>query len=193
MAFLTPYLAELFIGLAVIVVIQMFMLMSLNSRMNRIGKLMRSLFTGPQGEDLESLLTRCLSESARALERNDELDASLAALAEKVRGCVQHVGIVRYDAFGDASGQQSFSLALLDARQNGAIITGLFGRMDSRIYGKPVDSGRTEQALTEEESTALELALQGGGSTSAAPITNNNGRRRADRVASAERTVNRDS
>lgn len=188
MAFLTPYLTELLLGLAAIIVIQMFMLMSLNSRMNRIGKLMRSLFTGPQGEDLESLLTRCLSESARALERNEELDANLAALAERVRGCVQHVGIVRYDAFGDASGQQSFSLALLDARQNGAIITGLFGRMDSRIYGKPVESGRTEQALTEEENTALELALQGGGSSSAPAVTTN-GRKRA----AAERAANRES
>jgi len=182
---LTPHLPVLFVGLAVVVLIQVFALLSLKSRLNRISKLMRSLFTGPQGEDLESLLTRCLAESSRALERSDELDSGLAALTEKVRGCVQHVGIVRYDAFGDASGEQSFSLALLDARNNGAIVTALFGRMDSRIYGKPVENGKTEQALTEEESAALELALRGGGAAGPTP-TSPARRRAAERAANKE-------
>jgi len=158
------------IGLILIVLVQMVMMMAFSSRLNRISKLMRSLFTGPSGEDLESMLRRCLNESSYALQRCDELDERLTAVAQQVQGCVQYVGLVRYDAFGDASGQQSFSLAMLDGHQNGAIITALFGRNDSRCYGKAVTSGKTPQMLTEEETEALQIALRG--STAAPAVLN---------------------
>src|SRR5687768_6898108 len=161
------------IGLILIVLVQMAMMMAFSSRLNRISKLMRSLFTGPSGEDLESMLRRCLNESNYALQRCDELDERLTALTQQVQGCVQFVGLVRYDAFGDASGQQSFSLAMLDGHQNGAIITALFGRNDSRCYGKAVASGKTSQMLTEEETEALQIALRG----STAPPAALNGKR----------------
>jgi hypothetical protein len=155
------------IGLILIVLVQLAVMMAFSSRLNRISKLMRSLFTGPSGEDLESMLRRCLNESNYALERCDQLDNRLTSLVQQVQGCVQFVGLVRYDAFGDASGQQSFSLAMLDGHQNGAIITALFGRQDSRCYGKAVASGKTQQMLTEEETEALQIALRGSVAASA--------------------------
>ncbi|HVF10276.1 MAG TPA: DUF4446 family protein [Abditibacteriaceae bacterium] len=151
-----PYIL---IGLIVIVLLQSALLMAFNGRLKRISKLMRALFTGPSGENLEAMLRRCLSESQESLRQCDELGERLAALAQQVQGCVQYVGLVRYDAFGDASGQQSFSLAMLDGHQNGAIITALFGRQDSRCYGKAVAGGKTQQMLTKEETEALQIAL----------------------------------
>ena len=162
------------IGLVLVVLLQFAMLMAFSGRLNRISKLLRSLFTGPSGEDLESMLKRCLSESQYSLQRCDELDERVTAMIQQVQGCIQHVGLVRYDAFGDASGQQSFSLALLDGYQNGAIITALFGRNDSRCYGKAVSGGKTEQMLTEEETEALQIALRGSTASPAAL----NGKRR---------------
>jgi len=160
-----PYIL---IGLILIVLVQLALIMAFSSRLNRISKLMRSLFTGPSGEDLEAMLRRCLNESSYALQRCDQLDGRVIALVEQVQGCVQFVGLVRYDAFGDASGQQSFSLAMLDGHQNGAIITALFGRQDSRCYGKSVAGGKTQQMLTEEETDALQIALRGSTATPAA-------------------------
>jgi len=162
MEFLRVHLAEIALALGAIVAVEGLFLLALSARLTRTSKLVRSLLSGPNGDDLESMLRNCLEESERSRTRSDVLDDQLRALAVQMRGCVQQIGLVRFDAFGDVSGDQSFSVALLDGNGSGAIITGLFGRHDSRCYGKPVIEGRTEQALSEEEEMALQRALKGG-------------------------------
>lgn len=162
MEFLKTHSAELFIVLLLLVAVQFGLLISLNSRLATVRRLIRSLLTGPGGEDLETLLRQCLAETHRVKEKADELETRQAITTGNLRHCLQHVGLVRFDAYNDVSGQQSFSLAMLDANHNGAIITALFGRTDGRCYGKAVADGQTEQALSEEETEALELAKQGG-------------------------------
>lgn len=162
MEFLRPYNSQIIIALMVLVALQFGFLSILSGRLNRTNKLVRDLLTGPEGEDLEAMLQRCLGESRQAIARGDDLEQRLSGLITQMRGCVQKVGVVRFDAYGDVSGEQSFSLALLDGLSNGAIITGLFGRTDSRCYGKAVIDGRTEQALSDEEDEALKMALSGG-------------------------------
>ena len=162
MDLIKPYQTELIIGLFVLVLIQFGMNMMLSARIKYVRKSLRTLLTGPTGEDLEGMLKRCLEESGKALQRSDETDSRLSALAEDMTNCVRYVGLVRYDAYGDVSGKQSFSVALLDGHRNGAIVTGLFGRQEGRCYGKAVVNGQTEQGLTEEEDSALQMALSGG-------------------------------
>jgi hypothetical protein len=193
MEFIKPYTVEILCGLAVVVVLQLFFVMALSSRLNRLSRMVRSLLTGPEGADLEEMLKQSMQASDRALTRGDELDQRLVALVTEMRSCVQRVGLVRFDAYGDVSGEQSFSLALLDGYNNGAIVTGLFGRMDSRCYGKVVVDSRTEQALSEEEEQALQMALNGGtanwASFSAAPsATTNKFRLRREREATRQST-----
>ncbi|MFX8992128.1 DUF4446 family protein, partial [Acinetobacter baumannii] len=62
------------------------------------------------------------------------------------------------DAFQDVGGEQSFALAIYDDDGNGALITGLIGRTDSRIYCKPIKSGETDRQLTSEEIAAIDAA-----------------------------------
>jgi hypothetical protein len=93
------------------------------------------------------------------LQKGDELQSDLNDLAFTMRGCIQHFGLVRYDAYGDVSGQQSFSLVVLDEDKNGAVLSSLFSRSDSRCYGKAVVNGVPEQLLTDEEQRAFDIAL----------------------------------
>lgn len=162
MPFLKAHSAEIILVLIALVALQSLFLLAMSARLSRTAKLVRSLLSGPNGDDLEAMLRGCLEESERSRGRSDQLDDRLNAFALQMRGCVQQIGLVRFDAFGDVSGDQSFSIALLDGNGNGAIITGLFGRHDSRCYGKPVIGGRTEQALSDEEEVALQRALGGG-------------------------------
>ena len=177
MEFLRPYQLEITLGIAFVVLIQFLLLLGTRARLSKISRMMRSLFAGPEGADLEAVLKRCLAQSRSAVEKGEELDELLHELALEMRGCIQHFGLVRYDAFGDVSGQQSFSLALLDADRNGAVISGLFSRADSRCYGKAVIAGTPEQTLSEEEQRALNTALSSDVSApfEAAP-TNSRGR-----------------
>lgn len=174
---LRHYQLEITLGLAFLVVVQFISIASLSGRVAKATRMLRSLFSGPEGADLEAILKNCMAQSEAAVAKGDELDKRLDNLAYTVRGCIQHFGLVRYDAFGDVSGQQSFSLAVLDADRNGAVISGLFSRADSRCYGKAVVGGTPEQSLTDEEQRALDIALSDDVS---APIeaTGQNGKRR---------------
>lgn len=159
MEILRQYQLEITLAVALIAIVEFLILMSVSSRLARMSRSLRSLFSGPEGADLEAILRRSQEQSEASVQRGDELAAQLDNLAQTVRGCIQHFGLVRYDAFGDVSGQQSFSLAILDADRNGAVVTGLFSRSNSRCYGKAVIAGEPEQSLTDEEQHALDTAL----------------------------------
>jgi hypothetical protein len=92
--------------------------------------------------------------------------------ASALRACLQKTSLVRYDAFPGVGGEQSFSLALLDAEGSGIVVTGLYGRHDMRVYAKPVIAGsapaanRTESGddgfvFSDEERQAVALARTG--------------------------------
>jgi hypothetical protein len=78
-----------------------------------------------------------------------------------LRGAIQRVGLVRYDAFEDMGGRLSFSGALLNADGDGIVVTSINGRSDTRVYAKPVNRG-TSHNLSEEESEAIHLAMGQG-------------------------------
>jgi hypothetical protein len=162
MEFLQPYQSHILVGLVIVALLQFILIWSTQGRLSRLNRMVRQMLTGPTGEDLEAMLKRCLDESKRSLQYTDDLDERLKEVSQTMRGCVQNVGLVRYDAYGDVSGSQSFSVALLDDHHNGVIISGLLGRNDGRCYGKSVLNGHTEQTLSDEEASALHIALNGG-------------------------------
>jgi hypothetical protein len=69
---------------------------------------------------------------------------------------------VKYDAFEDVGGNQSFALAVYDDRGDGALITSLSGRTDCRVYCKPLIAGKSERNLSQEEQRAIQEAVQKG-------------------------------
>jgi Protein of unknown function (DUF4446) len=75
---------------------------------------------------------------------------------------IAYSALVRYDAYGEMSGRQSTSIALLDARQTGLVLSSIHHRDQARLYAKQVHEGRPELELSPEESEAIRLALEGG-------------------------------
>jgi len=117
------------------------------------------LAQGVRGENLASLLERHLGR-VQALEVDAAaLRAALERLADRQRGGLQHIGLVRYDAFAAVGGCQSFALAVVDDHGDGFVINSLFGREGSSTYAKPVRGGRSDIGLAEEEAEALTQAL----------------------------------
>lgn len=106
-----------------------------------------------------------LKEHAQAIARLtaavQQLSAEDRRLLEVMRGSVQHVGVVRYDAFEDMGGHLSFSAALLNGEGDGVVITSINGRADTRCYAKTVKHARSEHNLSEEEEQAIRQALAG--------------------------------
>jgi Protein of unknown function (DUF4446) len=77
----------------------------------------------------------------------------------RLDGCVAHTSIVRYDAYNELSGHQSSSIALLDARRTGVVLSSIVHRDQARLYVKRVHEGESEIALSPEEQEAVETAL----------------------------------
>ena len=74
------------------------------------------------------------------------------------RDALRHVSVVRYDAFPDVGGHQSWSVALLDDAGDGVVLTSIHGRSDARSYAKTVAAWSSEQPLSPEEEQALSHA-----------------------------------
>jgi hypothetical protein len=89
----------------------------------------------------------------------DEVAVGLARLDRRVDGCLSHTSIVRYDAYEDAGGHQSASLAFLDAARSGIVVSAIQGRDYARIYVKELDRGRATIALSPEEQEAVDRAM----------------------------------
>lgn len=89
------------------------------------------------------------------------LDQRMGTAETRLDGAVSHSSLVRYDAYGEMSGRQSISIALLDARRSGIVLTAIHHRDQARLYAKQVHDGHGEQELSPEEDEAVKTALQG--------------------------------
>lgn len=90
------------------------------------------------------------------------LDARMATAEQRLDGAVAHSSLVRYDAYGEMSGRQSVSIALLDSSQTGIVLSSIHHRDQARLYAKHVHEGRGELELSPEEAEAVTLAMRGG-------------------------------
>ena len=85
----------------------------------------------------------------------------MAAAEARIDGCVTYRSLVRYDAYGEMSGRQSSSVALLDASRSGVVLSSILHRENARVYVKQIVGGRSELELSPEE--------QGGGARRSRP------------------------
>jgi len=89
------------------------------------------------------------------------LEARTTAAETRIDGCVTYRSVVRYDAYGEMSGQQSSSIALLDSHRSGVVMSSILHRENARVYVKQVTEGRSQLELSPEEEEAVAAAVEG--------------------------------
>ena len=127
-------------------------------RLSRVQAAQAAVLGGGGADLLEfvvSLQTR-VDDLHRAV---DEVAAALSRVDRRVDGAVTNTAVVRYDAYEGTGGQQSASVAMLDATRTGTVVTAIQGRDYARIYVKDLDRGRSPVALSPEEQEAVERAM----------------------------------
>jgi hypothetical protein len=150
---------------AAVAVLALVLALVLSVRVRRLRREQRVVL-GPHGQaDLVAHATG-LHDAFEALRaRVDEvaerLDERMAAAEDRLDGAIAYRALVRYDAYGEMSGHQSTSLALLDADHNGVVLSSIAHRDTTRLYCKQVHAGRGEHQLAPEEEEAVRLALAG--------------------------------
>ena len=58
----------------------------------------------------------------------EHFERRMRDVEHRIDGCVAHRALVRYDAYNELSGHQSSSLALLDARKSGVVLSSIVHR-----------------------------------------------------------------
>ena len=102
-------------------------------------------------------------------ETASRLEQRMTTAEERIDGCVAYTSLVRYDAWGEMSGQQSSSMALLDSHRTGVVVSSILHRDHARVYVKQVRGGESELELSPEEQEAIEAAMAGTPAAAADP------------------------
>jgi hypothetical protein len=89
------------------------------------------------------------------------LEGRVTGAERRMDNSIAHTSVVRYDAMNELSGQQSSTVALLDARRTGVVISSILHRDQARLYVKQVREGNPEYELSPEEQQAVDEALAG--------------------------------
>ena len=119
------------------------------------------MFKGTKATDLEGVIFEQIKR-LRQTEKNLEELVKFSKYVEKMaQNSLQKVSVVRFNPFSDTGGDQSFSIACLDAQDNGFTLTSLFTREGTRIYTKPIVNSESKYPLTEEEKRAIGEAVGG--------------------------------
>jgi hypothetical protein len=110
--------------------------------------------------DRQALLQRAMSRLEEGLRDLESLVERQGEVTERgLRTSLRFQGMVRYDAYRDMGGSQSWSIALLDGNQSGAVVTSLHARDHARVYLKELVDGAPGQRLSPEEERAVALAI----------------------------------
>jgi hypothetical protein len=89
------------------------------------------------------------------------LESRVAGAERRMDRSIAHTSVVRYDAMNELSGQQSSTVALLDAGRTGVVISSILHRDQARLYVKQVRDGNPEYELSPEEQQAVDEAMAG--------------------------------
>ncbi|HEU4701822.1 MAG TPA: DUF4446 family protein [Conexibacter sp.] len=139
--------------------------------LRRVRRDQRVVLGGKQASDLVGHAAGLEREFRVLHEYVEDMAAGLhermAVAEERLDGAVAYRALVRYDAYGELSGHQSASLALLDADRNGVVLSSILHRDQARLYAKRVEGGVGELELSPEEQEAVRLAVENGQAGSA--------------------------
>ena len=101
-----------------------------------------------------------LFKDVRKLKEHDlRHKKDIAEIKHILLNCFQKAGIVKYDAFREMGGQLSFSIALLDQKNNGFVMNSVHSASSSYVYTKEIENGQSVIELRDEEKEALQIAI----------------------------------
>lgn len=144
------------LSLSIVVVLTLILSLIVAFRFNAISKPLKKLKQKNSADEMLAGILKAVEDNTAAIQN---ISSDLNGLSERSRSFLQRSAVIRYDAFEDIGGKQSFSLCLLDDRKNGYLLTYLTGRNSARSYAVEINNGEASRKLSEEEKEALKEAL----------------------------------
>ena len=129
-------------------------------QMRKLKKNYRIFMSGKNAKTLEDVLIERLNQVDNLIEANNVNENNIQLISHTLQQTYQKMGLIKYDAFHEMGGKLSFSLAMLDAKNNGYIISAMHTREGCYTYIKEIVDGNSIIVLSEEEKEALERAME---------------------------------
>lgn len=147
------------IGLAAAVLVLIILMIINVLQMRRLKKSYKVFMSGKGGKNLEDTLIKRLNQVDELISSNSANEKNIQTLFANMQYTYQKMGLVKYDAFQEMGGKLSFSLAMLDVRNNGFLISAMHTREGCYTYIKEIVDGNSILVLSEEEQKALNQAM----------------------------------
>ena len=128
------------------------------SKIRKLNKKYNVFMKGSTGKDLEASIFTRFAEIDTIKSDIEFMSGKLNIACDMLLTAYQKMSIVKYDAFKEMGGKLSFSLAMLDDKNNGYILTSVHTREGCYTYVKEIIKGESFVVLSEEERRALEEA-----------------------------------
>lgn len=122
-------------------------------------KYLKELFPKNEDRDIRNKLKEVIEIVDQFKENQIDFSKKLRSLAQDGLGNIQRVEVLKYNPYGDIGGNVSFTVAFLDGKLNGMLLTSLHSRVGTRIYVKEIKSGSSEVALSKEEKEVLDKVV----------------------------------
>ncbi|WP_333887436.1 DUF4446 family protein [Clostridium sp.] len=151
-----PYLI---LALIIVVIIMILMIIILFNALGKLERKYKKFMRGTDNKNIEELILKYFDNIDKVKEDTEDVKELYKSLNQKVENCIQKVSLIRYRAFEDVGSDLSFSIAILDSKNNGFILTGIYGRNESTTYAKPIDEGLSRYELSQEEKQVLQDAM----------------------------------
>ena len=144
-------LAGMLLLLLILIIVALCKLKNLRRKLDRYMR-------GKDAESLEETILSCIEKAEKVDQMNHILREDIIGLRKNQKITFQKMGMVKYNAFREMSGDLSFALALLDQENNGFLINSVYGNEGGYSYIKEIKNGESEILLSEDEQKALDKA-----------------------------------
>ena len=160
-SFIKEYDIYIILGMALVLIICILMLFINTVSISKLSRRYRKFMRGSKNKNMEGLLVELSENVNKAVSKAEDIESLYKEIDDRLDRCIQKTSMIRYKAFDDiGSAALSFSIALLDAHDDGVILTGIYGREECATYAKPVDKGVPKYDLSDEEKRVLMDAMR---------------------------------
>ena len=127
---------------------------------SKMKKKYKKFMSGKNAKSLEEILVKRLNQIDSLVDANATNEKNIKKVVNNMKFTFQRVGLVKYDAFNEMGGKLSFSLALLNASNDGFVLNAVHSREGCYTYIKEIIDGNSIIVLAEEEQEALNMAME---------------------------------
>ncbi|MCR4908429.1 MAG: DUF4446 family protein [Lachnospiraceae bacterium] len=152
-------IALLFIIFLVFIIALLVVVIILGNRIRKLSRKYERFMRGADAASLEEEMLELFEDMESLKVSTKQHNRQIEELYRKVRRCYQKTGIVKYDAFREMGGKLSFSIAMLDERNNGYILNSVHSTTGCYTYTKEIVGGKSYIDLGDEEMKALNQAI----------------------------------